>query len=80
MSEKKKFLIFLVKNAFLNKKYKFLEFLKISILSLGYQTICDEMFLEISVRENAYPLGQPTWFCVKAIFRGACVQTHVLKK
>ena len=61
--KKKSFSIFLVKNAFLNKKYKFLEFLKISILSLGYQTIRDEMFLEISVRENAYPLGQPTVLC-----------------
>ena len=63
---KKYFSIFLVKNAFLTKNYNFLEFLKICILSLGYQTFhtkkpfCDEMFLEISVRKNMYPIGQPT--------------------
>ena len=58
----------MVKNAFLTKNYKFLEFLKICILSLGYQTFLtkkpfrDEMFLEISVSENVYPLGHPTCF------------------
>ena len=57
-----------VKNAFLTENYKVLEFLKISILSLGYQPLYtkkpfrDEMCLEISVRENVYPLGQPTCF------------------
>ena len=56
-------------------------FLKISVLSLGYQTLhmkkpfCDEMFLEISVKENVYPLCQPAWFCVVANVRGACVRT-----
>ena len=45
----------------LTKNYKILEFLKTSILPLGYQpfhtkkSFRDEMFLEISVRENVYP-------------------------
>ena len=75
-----------VRNAFLAKSYKCKEFVKTSILSLVYQTLhtkkpfCDEMFLEISVRENLYLICQSTWFCVLAIFRGACVRTHELKK
>ena len=61
---KKYFSVCLVKNTFLTKNYNFFEFLKICILSLGYQTshtkkpFRDEMFLEISVSENVYPLGQ----------------------
>ena len=53
---------------FFTKNYKFFELLKICILSLGYQTFHtkkpfrDEMFLEISVSENVYNLGQPTCF------------------
>ena len=68
LGEKNIFRFFMVKNAFLTKNYKFLEFLKICILSLGYQTFLtkkpfrDEMFLEISVSENVYPLGHPTCF------------------
>ena len=58
-----------MKNAFLTKNYKFLEFLKICILSLGYQTFHtkkpfrDEMFLEISVSENVYPQANPPVLC-----------------
>ena len=68
LSEKNIFRFFGVKNAFLTKNYKFLEFLKISILSLGYQPLHtkkpfrDEMFLEVSVRETVYPLGLRTCF------------------
>ena len=53
-----------VKTHFYQKFTNVWIFFKISVLSLGYQTLhtkkhfCDEMFLEISVREN----GQPYWF------------------
>ena len=73
LSEKKIFRFFGVKNAFFTKNYKFLEFLKISISSLGYQPLhtkkpsLEELFIEISVRENVYPLGQPT--CVVGCMR-----------
>ena len=52
---------FFGKNAFFIKTYKFLEFLKISILPLGYQSLHTkepfrgEIFLEISVREKCVP-------------------------
>ena len=76
LSEKNIFQFLGVKNAFLTKNYIvfffffffFFEFLKISISSLGYQPLHtkkpsrEEMFIEISVRENVYPLGQPTCF------------------
>ena len=81
------FSIFWVKNTFLTKSDNVWENLKISISSHGYQPLHAKkrLFLVIksfcatSVRENAYPLGLPTWFCVTATFRDACVRTYVLK-
>ena len=66
--QKQYFAIFFGEKRIFYQKIQILEFLKISILSLRYQLLHikkpfhDEMFLEISVRENVYPLGQPTCF------------------
>ena len=76
---------FLGKNAFMTRNHKFWDFLKILISLIGLQPLHakkhfgDKSFVETSVRENVYPLGPPTWFCVTANFTAACVRYHVLK-
>ena len=73
---KNKFSIFLVKNVFLTKIHKFLEFHQISILTLGYpgfqkkKCFCDKPILKTRVKVNMHPLSPPTRIPVTIKFWG----------
>ena len=67
---------FKVKNVFLTKIYKFLEFRQISILTLGYpgfqkkKCFCDKPILKTRVKVNMHPLSPPTRIPVTIKFWG----------
>ena len=73
---------------FLTKNREILEFLKISILSLGYPGFqkrkrffffCSKLILQARVKEYVQPLSPPTRFLVTTTFRGNRLLMHVLK-
>ena len=74
-----------MKNVFLTKYNKFLEFCQTSILTVGYlgfqkkKRFCDELILNTKVQVNVHPLSTPTRILITANFRDIRTLVDVLK-